>query len=310
MTAGLSEWGYYWRNVLVDECRKRDPRAFTGKNKLRFATQLNLDPATIDVSLVNGVMLLVDTTREKVVLAAFPAWSGATRLARTDAERKDLDARGESAAKANNLEIKELPSPTGANEVVYMRELSVAEADFLVGDGYGTFTKPGEEQINLFGQAVLAAASAFLADDDDSDALLAHFEASEHAFEKWMAQEGIEPGNLKAPGPEAAKPPLQPASELSKKDASAGSSGGCYVATAVYGSYDAPQVRSLRRFRDEELATSAIGRAFVRLYYKVSPPMAEYLAGATRLNRLIRRALDVVVRRIENRGYTPGPYQG
>lgn len=102
MTAGLSEWDYYWRNVLVDECRKRDPRAFTGKNKLRYATHLNLGPATPGVSLLNGVMLLVDTSREKVVLAAFPAWTQPTRLARTDAEREDLDA----------LEGSQLPRPT------------------------------------------------------------------------------------------------------------------------------------------------------------------------------------------------------
>ena len=32
------------------------------------------------------------------------------------------------------------------------------------------------------------------------------------------------------------------------------SSGGCYVATAVYGSYDCPQVWTLRRYRDDTLA--------------------------------------------------------
>ena len=310
MTAGLSEWDYYWRNVLVDECRKRDPRAFTGKNKLRYAMHLNLGSATPGVYLTNGVMLLVDTSREKVVLAAFPAWTDPTRLARTDAEREDLDARGESAAKANNVEIKELPGLTGGNEIVYMRELAVAEADFLVGDGYGTFTAAGEEQISLFGQAVLAAASAFLDDDGDSDALFAHFEAFEQAFKNRMAQEGIELGDQNDPGPVAAKPLSTPVSQPSKQVASAGSSGWCYVATADYGSSDAPQVRSLLRFRDERLAKSAIGRAFVRLYYKVSPPMAEYLEGATRLNRLTRHALDAVVRKIESQGNTPGPYQG
>ena len=33
-------------------------------------------------------------------------------------------------------------------------------------------------------------------------------------------------------------------------NAEAKSSGGCYVATAVYGSYDCPQVWTLRRYRD------------------------------------------------------------
>ena len=41
---------------------------------------------------------------------------------------------------------------------------------------------------------------------------------------------------------------------------------GCYVATAVYGSYDCPQVWTLRRFRDHTLAASWYGRAFIRAY--------------------------------------------
>ena len=42
--------------------------------------------------------------------------------------------------------------------------------------------------------------------------------------------------------------------------------GGCYVATAVYGSYDCPEVWTLRRYRDFELASTWYGRAFIRTY--------------------------------------------
>ena len=45
---------------------------------------------------------------------------------------------------------------------------------------------------------------------------------------------------------------------------SGSSSGGCYVATAVYGSYDCPQVWTLRRYRDYTLAETWYGRAFIR----------------------------------------------
>ena len=38
--------------------------------------------------------------------------------------------------------------------------------------------------------------------------------------------------------------------------------GGCYVATCVYGSYDCPQVWTLRRFRDDTLGSTWYGRAF------------------------------------------------
>ena len=67
---------------------------------------------------------------------------------------------------------------------------------------------------------------------------------------------------------------------------------GCYIATAVYGSYDAPEVRTLRRFRDETLKKSAAGRMFIRIYYRFSPPIAQRLKHATKVNRLVRRMLD------------------
>ncbi|MFC7432034.1 MULTISPECIES: CFI-box-CTERM domain-containing protein [unclassified Agrococcus] len=71
--------------------------------------------------------------------------------------------------------------------------------------------------------------------------------------------------------------------------------GGCYIATAVYGSYDAPEVLVLRRFRDEVLATSRFGRAAIRAYYVVSPPIADGLRTAHLLNRIARWLLDHLV---------------
>lgn len=75
--------------------------------------------------------------------------------------------------------------------------------------------------------------------------------------------------------------------------------GGCYIATAVYGSYDAPPVLTLRQYRDDTLAHSRLGRSLIRVYYKVSPPLARRLfpggipASATRL------LLDQLVRRLD-----------
>jgi hypothetical protein len=44
--------------------------------------------------------------------------------------------------------------------------------------------------------------------------------------------------------------------------------GFCFIATAVYGDYDHPQVRRFRQFRDGVLARSPAGRAFIRWYYR------------------------------------------
>lgn len=52
---------------------------------------------------------------------------------------------------------------------------------------------------------------------------------------------------------------------------------GCYVATAAHGDFEAPEVRTLRRYRDERLMTRPAGRAFSRFYYRFGPYPAEVL---------------------------------
>lgn len=82
---------------------------------------------------------------------------------------------------------------------------------------------------------------------------------------------------------------------------SSGGGGGCYIATAVYNSYDAPEVRCLRRFRDEVLSTSIFGRLFISLYYFFSPPIAEWLKKTRRINMAVRKILDKVVMRLNKK---------
>ncbi len=52
----------------------------------------------------------------------------------------------------------------------------------------------------------------------------------------------------------------------------------CFIATAAYGSFLAPHVTLLRTFRDRYLKTNAVGQYFVRLYYHVSPGIAEKIS--------------------------------
>lgn len=65
--------------------------------------------------------------------------------------------------------------------------------------------------------------------------------------------------------------------------------GACFVATVCYGDYDAPEVRVLRRFRDEKLMKTAAGRVFVRLYYSASPFWAARIARSERAKAFVRR---------------------
>ena len=47
------------------------------------------------------------------------------------------------------------------------------------------------------------------------------------------------------------------------KQLEGGGSKGCFIATAVYGSYDAPEVIILRKFRDRVLCRNYFGKSFV-----------------------------------------------
>jgi YVTN family beta-propeller protein len=67
--------------------------------------------------------------------------------------------------------------------------------------------------------------------------------------------------------------------------------GGCFIATAVYGSPMEPHVKTLRGFRDRFLATNDTGRFLLRLYYKYSPPLAHYIAYHKIARSVIRWAL-------------------
>lgn len=85
--------------------------------------------------------------------------------------------------------------------------------------------------------------------------------------------------------------------------------GRCYIATAVYGSYDCPEVRVLRRWRDATLRTSGLGRALVAVYYAVSPAFVDAFGNRSWLTGLMRTPLDLFVARLRRGGVDDSPYQ-
>ncbi|MBQ0102418.1 MAG: hypothetical protein KBT31_06460 [Firmicutes bacterium] len=90
---------------------------------------------------------------------------------------------------------------------------------------------------------------------------------------------------------------------------SSSSSGGCYVATCVYGSYDCPQVWTLRRFRDNILAKTWYGRAFIHTYYAVSPTFVKWFGKTKWFKRLWKNKLDSMVEKLNDSGIEDTPYQ-
>jgi uncharacterized Zn finger protein (UPF0148 family) len=76
-------------------------------------------------------------------------------------------------------------------------------------------------------------------------------------------------------------------------------SGGCYIATAVYGSYDCPQVWILRCYRDDILAKTWYGKAFIQLYYAVSPTIVRWFGKTEWFNSIFKKLLDNLTEKLE-----------
>ncbi len=76
---------------------------------------------------------------------------------------------------------------------------------------------------------------------------------------------------------------------------SAGSGGGCLIATATYGTELAPQVQQLRELRDNSLLQTELGTTFIesfnQFYYSFSPIIADY----ERENPVFKEMVKIVI---------------
>lgn len=82
----------------------------------------------------------------------------------------------------------------------------------------------------------------------------------------------------------------------------------CYVATAVYGSYDCEEVWTLRRFRDYTLAETWYGRAFIHTYYAISPTLVKWFGHTNWFKRMWKEPLDNLVKKLQSEGFEGTPY--
>jgi hypothetical protein len=76
--------------------------------------------------------------------------------------------------------------------------------------------------------------------------------------------------------------------------------GGCFIATAAYGTEAAVEIDVLRAFRDEVLLESALGSQLVDLYYRTSPPVADFISENSLLRTIVRElVVDPIVLVVE-----------
>ena len=77
--------------------------------------------------------------------------------------------------------------------------------------------------------------------------------------------------------------------ECAKELAKIEQKSGCFIATACYGTDTAPDVLTLRTFRDNVLLSSKTGRTFIKIYYLLSPPVAKVIESHYLLRSLVRQ---------------------
>jgi len=69
----------------------------------------------------------------------------------------------------------------------------------------------------------------------------------------------------------------------------------CCTATAAYGTPMAQEIGILRQFRDEYLLANPVGSTLVDIYYRVSPPIAEFITEHPDLKPVVRAGLAPAV---------------
>ena len=93
-----------------------------------------------------------------------------------------------------------------------------------------------------------------------------------------------------------------------KSVTSGGKKQGCYIASCVYSSYDCPQVWTLRRYRDDILSNSCWGRAFIKIYYKVSPVLVRIFGKSFWFKAFWKKILDKKISSLNKKGIENTPY--
>ena len=132
-----------------------------------------------------------------------------------------------------------------------------------------------------------------------------------HRFNEGLAYVTIKKESFKTPTTEPS-PSYSEKQNISQTKLSSKSSSetshGCYIATAVYGSYDCPEVWTLRRYRDNVLDSTWYGRLFIRTYYAISPTLVKWFGTTNWFKKLWSKPLDKLVASLKGKGVENTPY--
>lgn len=70
----------------------------------------------------------------------------------------------------------------------------------------------------------------------------------------------------------------------------------CFIATAAYGTPFAQEIEVLRTWRDLSLKSNLMGMCVVKIYYKISPPIADFISTSNDLKKIVRTILNPFVK--------------
>ncbi len=115
--------------------------------------------------------------------------------------------------------------------------------------------------------------------------------ASGYQFLYWMSSPGVTFSNANAPSTSFTMPGNDLTVTAIFAQATDPVEGGCFIATAAYGTPSAAEIDVLREFRDAVLLESALGSRFVDIYYRLSPPVADLISGSSFLRTVVRELL-------------------
>jgi len=156
-------WGAhpaFWRAVLVEDCRKSTPAAFTGRNLLRPFQALHTQHGVV----LDQIMMLVDVPRERVIIAAFPSFIGPT-VGNSTRSLSDMPHLGLSDGTSEAIDE---PIPDIGQQIRYLA--SSTESEILAGFGLRMLSIKAEDGSpwRIVLQEFDASPSEVLSSDGDS----------------------------------------------------------------------------------------------------------------------------------------------